>query len=71
MPRTKAKVQSADLREIVIAFLAKYDEIEPALHGAFAFMANHSCPYSGPTWELELLALREAVEPKGEDGTPN
>ena len=44
------------------AFLTKYDELEPAIKGAFVFMHVHGASYDGPTYEAELKALRAALE---------
>lgn len=58
-----AIAEKARLIEAVLAFAAKYDELRPAMDGAFAFQANHGLPYTGPTWEVErsaMLALARA-----------
>ncbi len=51
----------SDLAAVVIAFLAKYDRVEPAMVNAFVFKMNHGLPYAGENWGEELKAMREAV----------
>lgn len=50
-----------DIREKARAFLARYDALEPAVTGAFAFMQVHGAPYAGGNWKDEMDALRGAV----------
>lgn len=45
------------LAEAVLAFAAKYDELDPAVRTAFVFQATHGFPYTGPTWEVERSAM--------------
>lgn len=42
-------------------FLAKWDQVEPAINNAFAIQHFHGMPYSGPTIETELAELRSAL----------
>lgn len=43
------------------ALIAKLDECDPHLTGAQAFVASRGGPYTGPTYDKELAALREVV----------
>lgn len=48
-----------EVLEAIRTFLAKYDECEQYINGAFQFMAIHGAPYSGdPNYGEELNALR-------------
>lgn len=60
---------SGDLREAAERFLAKYDEVEPAIVDAFAFKQGHGMTYTGPDFGEELKALRLALSPAPKDGT--
>lgn len=52
----------------VLAFAAKYDELDPAVRAAFVFQATHGFPYTGPTWEVERRAML-ALARAGRGGT--
>jgi hypothetical protein len=47
--------------ELVTALVAKLDECQPHIDGAFQFMAMHGAEYSGPQYGVELDALRAAL----------
>ena len=56
--------------EAVAAFLAKYDQCEDAITGAFSFQQNHGIAYSGPTYEKELADLRATMAGRGSISAP-
>ena len=58
------RLRYTELREAVRAYLKKYDELKPAMDGAFTVQAIHGMPYSGPTWEQEIDRLRQLIEEK-------
>jgi hypothetical protein len=58
----KLQLERDRLIQAATAFLRKYDQLKPAMDGAFAMAANHGMPYSGPTWEAEINDLRALTE---------
>lgn len=48
-------------RAAIVAFLQRWDEVRPAIDGAFIVAQIHGPRYTGPTLEEELRMLRELV----------
>ena len=48
----------AALKLAIVAFVAKYDALEPALNNAFLMEKVHGRPYTGDNWSAEIAELR-------------
>lgn len=60
-PARAALQQVQPLIERARAFVTKLDECQPYIDSAFFQMHNHGIPYTGPTYGVELDALRAAI----------
>ncbi len=63
----------ARVRQVIHAFIVKYDVLEPAIDNAFFMQHIHGMPYKGDTWTEELKALRSmaAMPTEPETGSGN
>jgi hypothetical protein len=59
--RTHVPGDPKELEATVRAFLAAYDETEPHVERIYTGAFVHGIKYDGPTYERELIALREAL----------
>ena len=57
----RAKADNQRLREKGQSLVDILDVVDKAIGGAFAFMAIHSMPYTGPNYSKEREALRAAL----------
>jgi hypothetical protein len=55
------KAAHIELAETARVFLARHDEIEPAVTARFQFAQIHGMAYKGPTYEHEIAAFRFAL----------
>lgn len=56
-----AEAALAPLRAVVEAFLAKLEQVKPAIDGAFVMGHVHGARYTGPTIGEEIEAMRRAL----------
>lgn len=56
-----AEAALAPLRAVVEAFLAKWEQVKPAIDGAFVMGHVHGARYTGPTIGEEIEAMRRAL----------